>query len=122
MSGGIFIMNFAVEQAAGGTFAITLDRDSVATGAKSCGPCRSITFDVKSAARSSNTGDDRLRRPLTPLLKKERHAGGRALIADGAEPVWVRGAGIWTALAAGDHPVEYGGGLLSISRGLWRPP
>lgn len=44
--------------------------------------------------------------PVTPLLEKERHARGDALIANGAHPVRVHGSRPRPALAADDDPMK----------------
>src|SRR5262245_29318195 len=51
------------------------------------------------------------RRPIPPLFEKERHAGGRALIAQQPRPVGVHRpravlAALGVMLAAGDNPIE----------------
>ena len=46
------------------------------------------------------------RRPLPPLLEKERHACGCALIARAPEPIRMCGPRIRSALATNNYPTE----------------
>src|SRR6185437_16845686 len=81
----------AVEQAAGMVLAETAQMNAVDNGAA-----------ISHLGRHVEPG-----RPLAPLLEKERHASGGALVAQRPRPYRVHRARLRPGIATADHPVDF---------------